>query len=392
MAREVRHADNMGGWPTGIVGRIVPPIGASAKVGMRGWISRARGCPTADSLGGNWISWTPPPISIGGLHVLSQRIPMNSLFTNAIQSIQLGVEDYQANDARRPISAVRNFYAGVLLLAKETLIRAAPNADPRDVLSARFKPVPDRGGGIRFIPVSVQTIDFSTIGERFKDFGLNVDRSALNDLNRVRTDIEHNYTDLSADAVREAIAKTFPSVADLFRLLRESPAAALGNAWTIILDVRAVYERELAACIETFNAVDWQSALLEATRRVCPRCGSDLISQKHHRNDDRQSIEVSCRGCGADVSAEELVEHTLKLHFESESYIAAKEGSGGPVYTCPECSVDAYIITEEETGCVWCGEVLGNCGLCGAGLMPDDVSFDDSSLCSYCAHVMSKDD
>jgi hypothetical protein len=48
---------------------------------------------------------------------------MNTLFDNAIQSIQLGIEDYQANDPRRALSAVRNFYSGVLLLAKEVLVR-----------------------------------------------------------------------------------------------------------------------------------------------------------------------------------------------------------------------------------------------------------------------------
>lgn len=62
---------------------------------------------------------------------------MNSLFGNAIQSVQLGISDYQANDPKRALSAVRNFYAGALLLAKEVLVRAAPNADPKEVLSAR---------------------------------------------------------------------------------------------------------------------------------------------------------------------------------------------------------------------------------------------------------------
>ena len=75
---------------------------------------------------------------------------MNTLFENAVQSLQIGIEDYQSNDPRRPLSAVRNFYAGVLLLAKEVLIRAAPNADPSDVLSTRYKPVPDGSGGVEF--------------------------------------------------------------------------------------------------------------------------------------------------------------------------------------------------------------------------------------------------
>jgi hypothetical protein len=59
---------------------------------------------------------------------------MNSLFDNAIQSIQIGIEDYEHNDPKRALSAVRNFYAGTLLLAKEVLVRKAPKASVKDVL------------------------------------------------------------------------------------------------------------------------------------------------------------------------------------------------------------------------------------------------------------------
>lgn len=56
---------------------------------------------------------------------------MPSLFENAVASIRMGVEDYRQQDGDRDVSAVRNFYAGVLLLAKEALVRKAPDADPR---------------------------------------------------------------------------------------------------------------------------------------------------------------------------------------------------------------------------------------------------------------------
>ncbi|KQT07009.1 hypothetical protein ASG50_00830 [Rhizobium sp. Leaf386] len=65
---------------------------------------------------------------------------MSKLFENAVTSIQLGVEDYQQNDPRRAISAVRNFYAGVLLLAKETLVRSAPDADLSDLIGGSISP------------------------------------------------------------------------------------------------------------------------------------------------------------------------------------------------------------------------------------------------------------
>jgi hypothetical protein len=121
-------------------------------------------------------------------------VSKGSLFDNAVQSIQIGIEDYGANDARRAVSAVRNFYAGVLLLAKEVLVRRVPNADPDDILGDRYKPVPDGQGGVTFEPVSQRTIDFAAIGERFKDFGLKINQAALKDLNRIRNDIEHRFT------------------------------------------------------------------------------------------------------------------------------------------------------------------------------------------------------
>jgi hypothetical protein len=60
----------------------------------------------------------------------------------------------------------------------------------QDVLAAKYKPVPDGKGGIEYVPENQQTLDFSTLGKRFKDFGLPLDQKALEELNRVRNDIE----------------------------------------------------------------------------------------------------------------------------------------------------------------------------------------------------------
>src|SRR6516165_2838278 len=93
---------------------------------------------------------------------------MNTLFDNAVQSIPLGVEDYQANDPRRALSSVRNFYAGVLLLAKEVLVRQVPDSAPEDVLAARFKPIPDGQGGCSTYRQAIRpsTFPISVLGLR----------------------------------------------------------------------------------------------------------------------------------------------------------------------------------------------------------------------------------
>lgn len=51
---------------------------------------------------------------------------MHTLLSNAIQSIEIGVEDFQSQDQRRLLSAVRNIQAGILLLCKEHLRKLSP--------------------------------------------------------------------------------------------------------------------------------------------------------------------------------------------------------------------------------------------------------------------------
>jgi hypothetical protein len=317
---------------------------------------------------------------------------MNPLFQNAIDSLQLGIEDYQANDPKRALSAVRNFYAGTLLLAKEVLVRAAPNARPEDILGARYKPVADGSGGAKYEAVAHNTIDFAQVGERFRDFGLRIDHGALQDLNRIRNDIEHLYTNAAHKTVREAIAKAFPVVAHLFRLAGEQPYTVLGDCWQVMLDVRAVYEKELEACRRTFEAVDWNSTSMAEAALVCPECKSHLVEQKDASNTDHESANASCRACGASIEAEKLVEAALDAHFAMEAHIAVKDGGDPPLYTCPECALETYLIWNEEHGCVWCGFALADCLICSTGLTPDTVSFDDHTLCSHCENMMSKDD
>jgi len=46
---------------------------------------------------------------------------MHTILDNAIQSIQIGIEDYRSDDPRRLLSAVRNVRTGIVLLCEEQL-------------------------------------------------------------------------------------------------------------------------------------------------------------------------------------------------------------------------------------------------------------------------------
>ena len=130
-------------------------------------------------------------------------------------------------------------------MAKDVLVQKAPKASVKEVLGTKFVPVPDGKGGVTF-EANNKTVDFNELGERFKTFGLSIDRSALGELNGIRNDMEHYYTNASSKKVREAIALAFPMVVDLFKLLHEEPTKHLGEAWEVMLEVKAVYDKELA--------------------------------------------------------------------------------------------------------------------------------------------------
>jgi hypothetical protein len=316
---------------------------------------------------------------------------MNSLFDNAIQSIQIGIEDYQHNDPKRALSAVRNFYAGTLLLAKEVLVRAAPKASVKDVLGTKFVPVPDGKGGVTF-EGNNKTVDFNELGERFKAFGLKIDKSALADLNAIRNDMEHYYSNASSKKVREAIGRAFPVVVDFFKLLKEQPKKYLGDSWEVMLEVKAVYDKELAECEASFDKVDWKSAAMTNAKRICSACGSRLLHQKNSKNTVHENADATCRQCGTDLDAHEVIETALKKRFANHDYTAMTDGGDAAIDRCPECSYETYVMYDEENQCAWCQLELESCARCDETLTPNNVAFDSNQLCSYCDHVVSKDD
>jgi DNA-directed RNA polymerase subunit RPC12/RpoP len=320
---------------------------------------------------------------------------MSALFANAVESIKMGIEDYSLDQPGRSLSAVRNFYAGLLLLAKEVVSRKVPNADPDQVIGAKYKPVPNASGGVDYVPDGRTTIDFMTIGKRFKDFGIAIDAKALDELNTIRNDIEHRYTNTPASAVREAIARAFPVTLQLFREAGEDPRTLLGDAWPIMLTARDLYETELARCRATLAGVNWRSPTVEARGLRCTKCGSALVEQRDAQNSDQDEMGLICQGCGESLDREEEIVDAVDRALGGEAYERFKDTSeSGPVYECPSCGNGAYIDTEDA--CAVCGETFeyeGICMRCSSSIpLEDALAGLDGGLCSYCTHVMSKDD
>lgn len=126
------------------------------------------------------------------------KLDAHKLFENALTSIRLGIEDFElsqkregSGDPARALSAVRNLFAGVLLLFKYQITTCVD--DPADAAQLIFVPpevLPqgDGLGGVEWLPsgkFKASTIDVATIAKRFTSFCIEVDWDVIRKISRV---------------------------------------------------------------------------------------------------------------------------------------------------------------------------------------------------------------
>lgn len=313
-----------------------------------------------------------------------------SLLKNAIDSIQLGIEDYQSNDPRRALSAVRNFYSGVLLLGKQCLLAQVPDADPMEVLASRYEPVIGDDGELEIVPKSSATVDVSELKARFKQFGLQWPKGRFAELQEARKQIEHFYIETPQNVLLAIIAGCFSTVQAFFEILGLDPAEQLGEAWTAMLAADEFFKAVKADCDKSLEQIDWPGTFDAHEKLACTNCGSSLLAQAEGDNTHSDSIAGHCKSCGQEFSSFEFAQLVIDAQYGSEDYISVKDEGEGIIFDCNECGEHAYVIGE---GCWFCGNVVeGECARCGDDLGILNLSINNSSFCDYCYHMMSKDD
>jgi hypothetical protein len=97
------------------------------------------------------------------------------LLGHAIESIRLGVEDFQVGTHPRLMAAVRNIHAGILLLYKEVLRRLSPEDSNEVLVKARIVPSLNEFGEVVFIGKGSKTADTRQIRERFDALDISTD-------------------------------------------------------------------------------------------------------------------------------------------------------------------------------------------------------------------------
>lgn len=323
--------------------------------------------------------------------ILVRDRDMSEIFGNAITSIVLGIEDFETGNDERMLSAARNYYAGLLLLAKECLVRTAPKADAMEIIGAKFKPKPDGDGDVEYEVEGYATVDLNQLKVRFKDFGLPWPKADINKLQRFRNDLEHYHLKEPVSALSEAIASSFPMVVDFFNILDEEPQTELASVWKTILEQREAFEKVQKNCLDSLENVNWPADVSDLDRMACPNCGSSLVGQSDPDNENHEKVVGKCYQCGEEIDFEKMMVIVVTASYEGDAYIRVKEGLNSSIADCPECGAPAYVETGEVSVCFVCGESFADeCARCGDGIDVNEYNFDHSGLCSYCAYISEK--
>lgn len=317
---------------------------------------------------------------------------MDLLLKNAIESIQIGIEDYRNGTPQRLLSAVRNIHAGVLLLFKEALRRRSP-PDSNDVLvKERQVPRTKTHGDILFVGIGKRTAKVYQITERFEALGISTDWDRYHRIADIRNDVEHWYSTKSQSSLREVVASAFYIIREfLVRELNGDPALLLGKeCWQTMLDVSEVYEKERSDCDIALATVKWGSeTLAQGVREIpCTDCGATL----HKPQNPSVSIEdmvLFCTVCGTTQNTATFVPVAIEVALERQTYLAVKDGGTAPYGICPECYLNTYVV--DENRCAQCGHSFEPiCVRCENAIPSSE--FQSAPYCGYCDHVMSKDD
>jgi hypothetical protein len=312
------------------------------------------------------------------------------LLDNAIESIQVGVEDYQTGTRPRLLSAVRNIHAGILLLYKEALRRRSPAGSNDSLMMAKIVPSIDSSGKVIFVGEGKKTADTQQIRDRFEALGIKTDWKRFDRINETRNEVEHLYPRLDQKGLEGLISDSFLVVRDLIATeLHDDPLSLLGEeTWQAMLEVAEVYQKEKEESRRLLTEANWQfSSIREGVLDLtCPSCSGDLLKPIE---DSYHDIALQCISCGEEQSPDSYVPKALASALSGEAYIAMTDGGDPPVVRCPECGEKAFLT--EEWQCAICGaEPEGKCAICGSAIPVEEL--DSSPLCGYCSYISNKDD
>lgn len=288
---------------------------------------------------------------------------------NAINSIQLGIEDYQLTQGDngnllRAVSSARNLFAGVLLLFKYRIAMLADSPEHAASLiykAKKFKPFRDEDGVIQWRPELERnkTIDVADIELHFDGLGIRTNWNAVTTLQKCRNDLEHLHPKHPLEEINKFLLDLFPLLRDFItHELSENPAALLGETWEVMLRNHEFFARNLDEIQGRWMELGVMQHTLELFKScICRACGSRLLEP--NREDiqvgmpfDYSEFRYNCLACNQTDSFVEALGEELRFAKEDPF------GDDEVITECGSCGAPTFDLTE------------GHCHLCGYNHQP----------------------
>lgn len=316
-----------------------------------------------------------------------------SILDNAVASIQVGMEDFNSDDPRRVLSAIRNIYAGILLLFKHKLKEMSPAESDEALLKTRVLPIrhPETGE-VAWVGKGKKTVEVHDIQERLNALGIDgVDWRRLSALQNIRNDIEHYYTDLPEAKLREAVSNALHLIVEFCEpYLGRQPAELFGeDTWPLMLNIATIFDTERNACLQNLSSATWPFEIVARAvpRMACPGCESPLIRvvDLTARRDD---ITFICSACGYEAVYHEVVGPAVSKATDGENHWRARDGAPPVTEDCPECREQAFISAEGVCAACFYEMEYTHCEYCDQPLTLEDQFLE--GMCGYCNYRAEK--
>ncbi len=315
----------------------------------------------------------------------------DKLLENAISSIEMGIEDYQASteNPQRLLSCVRNFYAGMLLLLKCKLIDVSGNNDST-LIKSKVLPI-IKHGKIQWISNEQdnKTIDYQEIKERFKSLGLEAPWQSVESLKKYRNNIEHyfNVEDQTIETVKQYIVKSFIAFSDfLLSELKISPRGCFSkNVWNTFISTNKLIQDEIEERDNEYNNLLWfDDEIKEQIKEFsCPVCGSTIILiDKIGKNKKANLSTFICGICSHKFSYKDIIIEAVNILYGGD--ISIEDQIYRFITKCPKCRENTYDAIMDL--CFLCGENNPlKCKSCGKEIELQDIyDYSHNGLCNEC--------
>ncbi|WP_078255018.1 hypothetical protein [Moraxella pluranimalium] len=267
---------------------------------------------------------------------------------NAKHSIQLGVEDciLSQDNPKRKTSAVRNIFAGLLLLYKYKLLMDSPVNQPYlYIYQINHNIFYTETFGVER---PKKTVDVTGIKDVFRFLKININTDLLMCLNRTRNNLEHFYHTEQVDILKLIVDSFY-----LIKKFYEGYIYPINNLdlnnflgqeiYQVLLENEQIYTEKREECSKSLECVEFPEEYLRnflTDKMQCPYCLSSLIK---YQSGEYPDIVLSCIYCNHHLSKEEVLGLTHQTVKDGEDF--RRE--------CMECG--GYSIFIDGCVCLDCG-------------------------------------